>query len=85
MPSAESKTYPLSITSQQIRVCICGQPVRPNIGGVRGGRVGNEAQNNFMESLHGAVKSRAEVPQMIEALVNENITRSEFVSSSGGS
>ena len=52
--------------------------MRPNIGGVRGGRVGNMDQNNFMESLDAALKSRSEIPQMIASLVEENVTRTEF-------
>ena len=28
---------PISTTNHQIRVCICGQPFKPNIGGVRSG------------------------------------------------
>jgi hypothetical protein len=47
---------------------------------VRGGGVGNEAQNNLMESLEGALKSRSEVPQILASLATENVTRSEFES-----
>jgi hypothetical protein len=69
---------PVSVTSQQIRICPCGQPVHLKIGDVRGGRVGNMDQNSFMESLDSAVKSRSEVPQMLATLANEAVTRSEF-------
>jgi hypothetical protein len=79
--SARGDLHPISVTTQQIRVCMCGQPVKPNIGGVRGGRVGNMDQNAFMESLDAALKSRSAIPEMIAALVTENVTRSEFEAS----
>ena len=50
---------------------------------MRGGRVGNEAQNNFMESLDGALNSRAEVPKMLASIATENITRIEFAVAEG--
>ena len=35
---------PISTTNHQIRICVCGQPFKPNIGGVRSGR---EAVSEF--------------------------------------
>jgi hypothetical protein len=47
---------------------------------VNGGRVRNEAPDDFMKSLEGALNSRAEVPKMLASIVTENVTRSEFES-----
>ena len=52
---------PISTTAHQIRVCICGQPFKPNIGGVRSGRTGNLSVTAVMEAIETAIASRARI------------------------
>jgi len=72
--------HPISTTSHQIRICICGQPFQPNIGGVRSGRSGSVSVTGVMESLKKAVDSRAQVPSMVSKMGEDVVSREEFAS-----
>jgi hypothetical protein len=45
---------------------------------VRSGRTGNESQSDVMNALDLAVKSRAEIPEMLAALSTGTLTRAEY-------
>jgi hypothetical protein len=44
----------ISSLVHRIRVCICGHPVPPNIGGVRPGRTAAGEVSSFLESFNAA-------------------------------
>ena len=44
----------ISTVPQTIRVCICGNPIAPNIGGIRPGRLASQEVGSFIESLRAA-------------------------------
>jgi len=59
---------------QTIRVCLCGNPIRPNLSGVRGGRQSSGEIQSFMQSLaraKEAVISRGEVDDKLRAILSE--------------
>jgi hypothetical protein len=78
VPPLSKNPHPISVTNHQIQVCPCGQPVRPNIGGVRAGRTGNQAQSSVMEAIEGAIKSRSAIPEMLAGLSHASATREEL-------
>ena len=72
--------HPVSTTSHQIRICPCGQPYKPNIGGVRSGRTGNLSVSGVLTAIESAITSRGQVPGLIQKLSEDVINRAEFLS-----
>jgi BMFP domain-containing protein YqiC len=70
--------HPISTTNHQLRVCVCGQPFKPNIGGVRSGRSGNLSTTGVMEAIEKAIKGRAQVPELITEMAGDVVSREEF-------
>lgn len=66
---------PISTTNHQIRICICGQPFKPNIGGVRSGRTGNTSVVGVMEAIEKALIGRAQVPGMIAQMSEDVVSK----------
>ncbi len=62
----------ISTMPQAIRVCLCGHPVSPNIGGIRGGRQPNAELGSFSVSLQSAGEHRSmftEIEDKLKALI----------------
>ena len=70
--------HPISTTSHQIRICICGHPLRPNIGGVRSGRTGNLSTTGVMAAIEGAINSRSQVLGLITKMAEDVVSRAEL-------
>ena len=71
--------HPIGQMNHQVRICPCGQPYRPNIGGVRAGRTGNESVVGVMAALENAIQLRAQVPAMIQKLAQDLVSREELM------
>jgi hypothetical protein len=71
---------PISTTNRQIRVCICGQPFKPNIGGVRSGRTGNLSVTGVMDSIEKAINTRAQIPGLLTKMAEDVVSRGELMS-----
>lgn len=70
----------ISVMPQQLRMCPCGRPIAPNLGGIRGGRTPNAELASFFESLAGALeyrKSLEEGTKATQKLVNVFATRED--------
>lgn len=50
----------ISTMPQAIRICLCGHPVAPNIGGVRGGQHPNTEMGSFFKSMKDADEYRSQ-------------------------
>lgn len=50
---------------QTIRICLCGEPFEPNIGGVRGGRTPNNILSEFKTAMQLAKQKRGEAAGLI--------------------
>lgn len=71
----------ISTMPQRIRVCLCGNPISPNLAGYRGGRQPNQAIDSFRRSLDIAQKHRAVVATLdrkVEALITQAATTKEI-------
>lgn len=68
----------ISNTNMQVRICPCGQPFRPNVGGVRSGHTGNENVSGLMQALENAIRARSELPAMIQEMASRAVTREEL-------
>ena len=66
---------PISVTPQTIRVCLCGEPISPNLGGTRGGRTGNTELSSFLESLEKAQGLRSGLVEGINHLVEVSASK----------
>lgn len=64
--------------TQTIRICLCGEPFNPNIGGVRGGHTPNSILNDFLAALGNAKKSRAALAEQVVALAEVAAARPEL-------
>lgn len=53
---------------QVIRICLCGAPYEPNIGGVRGGRTPNATLNEFLMTLAKAKEHRSTLAAAIQGV-----------------
>lgn len=79
-PGGDLKT--ISVMPQQLRMCACGSPITPNIGGTRGGRTPNGELASFFDSLQGAVETRKKrAGDTPTALINKVALREDLVTS----
>ena len=69
----------------RIRVCACGKPYRPNVGGAfHGGRTPNEQMGSFAGSLEKAIaafesnSTEASVAMVVQAALNQVLTPYEI-------
>jgi hypothetical protein len=76
--AAGGDLHELTEVVHTIRVCVCGHPAIPNIGGVRGGRTPNSGLNSFMESLAKAHALRASASQQIADLASASVSKDEL-------
>lgn len=65
-PGGDLKT--ISVMPQQIRMCGCGRPITPNLGGTRGGRTPNAEMSSFFEGLQAALNYRNQVASGTKAV-----------------
>ena len=71
--------HPIGQTNHQIRICPCGQPFLPNIGGVRAGRVGNESTTAVMAAIKNAIQLRAQMPEAVQSLAQDMVSKEELM------
>lgn len=50
---------------QTFRVCLCGSPFNPNIGGVKGGRTPNATLSDFLQTLDASRIYRGKLAQLV--------------------
>lgn len=66
--SAGGDLQPISDAPQSLRMCLCGNVIAPNIGGVRGGRTPNAMLDSLLADLKAAKEKRAESAQQVSNL-----------------
>ena len=69
----------VSALQQRIRVCICGHPVSPNLGGVRPGRTAASEVTSFMQSFQNAKAYLNSIGKLDETqMATDFVTRDEY-------
>lgn len=69
----------ISSIVQRIRVCICGHPVSPNIGGIRPGRTASTEVNSFLDSFRKAAAYLNSIGKLdLTGIAGDFVTRAEY-------